>query len=154
VTSPIRHTRGPDDLAAPGLMPDDCFMWDDESECSIQSDRARATAISNFAFEWGCRFEDVVCRRRFMRRMTRQESYNARALDEAADTAAWDWAEKHGFNFRDGAFRDTEGNAHEPPEFDDTVPADWEPGEQDPVWGFCEKTTPDAIPCWRLESKS
>jgi hypothetical protein len=146
-------TPAPSDLAAPRLSPDDCFIWGEEGEFGIQSNRPRATAISHFAAAEGIRFQDVVCRRRYMRLLTRQQSYGYRAGPDRADTAAWDWAEEHGYRYRDDAFRDDEGVPHEPPPFDPVVPADWQADEDDPVWEFCAKDAPGAMPCWELEAK-
>lgn len=143
----------PDRLASPGLTPDDCFIWNDESEYGIQYNRPRATAISYFAREYGARFQDVVCRRRYWRPLTRQESYSAK-LDDISDAVAWDWADANGLLWRDGAWRDALGGAHEPPPIDVTVPEAWEPDDDCPVWEFCEKTAPGAIPCWLLELKA
>lgn len=82
----VRLAPSPDDLAAPGLSPDDCFIFGDECEFSVQhavqhADRPRATAMSLFAEEMGVDFKDVSCRVGYLRFFTRQEAYEAREVD-------------------------------------------------------------------------
>lgn len=149
--------RKPDDLAAPGLNPDDCYVFGEECEYAIQSNRKRATAIGYFAGEMGVRFQDVRCARAYIAFLTRQEAYDTQDAD---DHAFWEWFDNHEppltCRTEDKHFRCylPDGTEAKPPEFDPTVPDDWEPQEDCPVWAFCEKRAPGAIACWQLEERS
>lgn len=142
----------PDDLAAPRLCPDECYAFGEEEEFAIQSNRPRATAIGLFARDHGAAFTEVSCRRRYMRFLTRQESYEENE-EQHIDNQFWSWFDNHDPDLtRDAtpghACRAPDGSEVTPPEFDQTVPSDWTPEEADPVWAFCERKHPDAIRCW------
>lgn len=124
-------TLKPDDLVAPWLSPDDAYE-DEPDEYAIQANRPRASAIDRFAQDRGVDFANVSCRRRWLRILTRQESYEGRAMDDARQR----WEEEH------------DGDA---PDALDDVPPEWVVDEDDPAWAWCEKTTPGAIACWQLE---
>jgi hypothetical protein len=82
-----------DEIACPGLTPDDCYIFDDECEYGIQSNRKRAAATSYYAKEMGVRFRDVSCTRAYLRLLTRQESYDHDG--SRADNLFWDWYDNH-----------------------------------------------------------
>ncbi len=119
-----------DDLAEPNLSPDECYVFGEEEEYALQSTRPRATAIRLFAREHGVAFAQVSCRRRYMRLLTRQESYEAHHIDNQF----WSWFDDHDPELtRDGApgyaCRAPDGSEVIPPQFDQTVPSDWSPNE-------------------------
>lgn len=143
------EARGPDDIAAPHLSPDECYEWGEEGEYYIQSNRPRATAIDHFAREEGVRFQDVRCTRRYMRLLTRRQSWAHNAEDYARDR----WVDNHDPPLtlnRDLKWVAPDGTICEPPR-DMPMPDDWQPDEGDPVWEWCDKGDPGAIPCWYLE---
>ena len=158
-----QSVRSPDDLVCPGLRPDDCEIFDDYEGCefTIQSDRKRATAIDLYAREMGHRFQEVRCERRYLRVLTYQESYSHNAEDDARNDFEDEWADNHEpplkywtkGEFSEYGWRTPDGTKVEPPPWDGTVPADWEPGDYDPAWEFCKKTDPGAMPCWFLTER-
>lgn len=132
---------------------DDCFEWDNESEFGIQQgDRNRASAIDLYAREMGARFVDVRCTRIYARIFTLREVWEDH-LDDLLDDKVGEWADNHEpeLKWADGAWRDVDGNTYEAPEFEVTMPDDWRPDEHMPAWQVVEKSTPGAIPAWRLE---
>lgn len=139
----------PTDLVAPHLTPDRCYILDDEHEWGIQANRPRAAAISNYARAHGYRVREVTCRRRYLRLLTRQESWECHELEKAES----DWIDNHEPPLTLNANFDwvtPDGTVCELPATLGIVPSDWEPNDDDPVWEFCKKSDAGAIPCWEL----
>jgi hypothetical protein len=144
-------TNNPNDLACPGLTADHCYIWgEEEYEYSIQNaDRPRATATSLFADEVGVSFTRVSCKVAYIRFLTRQESYEMNAMEMAESH----WYDMHQPPLHLNAafeWETPDGVVVTAPAELSTVPSDWKPDEDDPVWQFCEKTTPGAVKCWTL----
>ena len=150
----------PTDLASPNLSPDECCLDENDGEFTIQSNRPRATATDYFARACRLRFQDVRCERRYLRLLTRQESYDA---SDPGGTSFWRWFDNHEprltLSWQNAPDAERicmlpNGAWIAPPKFDTTVPEDWRPNEPDPVWTWCDKKHPDAIACWFLEEKT
>lgn len=138
----------PEDLAVPNLSPDDCVkdIWDSAIGEIQPRERPRATAIDRFRREAGVDFKDVRCQAAYIRFFTRQRVWEDYGQDRWVDA----WIEEHDVTFGPAPDFTADPPIPEPPE---EPPEDWEPREEDPVWEFCTKDTPGAVPVWDLEVK-
>lgn len=150
---PRRTYGGSDDLAWPGFNLDDAYYGDEDSNpFEIQADRPRATAMARFDDEEGCGWKNVRCLRVYARPLTRQESWDAGAVDRYIDDRIDEWLGEKCLRWTNGAYRDSAGVAYEPPNFITRVPDDWAPDEGDPTWVFCGRDDPRAVRGWRCEA--
>jgi len=120
-----RERRKPDDLAWPEFDPDACCMSvDDGCEFDVQT-AARVTrneARQNIARCTGEPYAEVRVLTRYIRPLTRQEVWERVGMDR------WEW--EHW---------DEWAVLADPP---DVVPATWRPQDEDPVWGYCDRSDP------------
>lgn len=116
-------------------------------------ERSRARAMAIFARENDCSWASVRCLRGYYRLFTRQESwdegasdvFDGEAVDKRADANGLEYVLGKGWVSLSGGPVPTQPDKLEEP------PEDWEPGDGDPVWGFCSRSEPDSRRCWILE---
>lgn len=139
----------PDDPAERNPWP--CWHedgWECAGEWSMQDATkvTRGKAHAKAAREIGL-WADVAVWKRYIRILTRQESFEYSAMERVIDR----WIDNHEPPLRlndDLKYVLPDGTICEPPKSLEVVPDDWRPDEDDPVWEFVHRSHPDAMPYW------
>lgn len=135
----------------------DCVIggdpWDPDAKLYDARHCARATAVGNFAADWGIDFGEVECTTRYARWLSPREQWHSGPSDRWAD----EWVDEHDPPLHldaDLKWCLPNGTICEPPEPPDDPPEGWEPREEDPAWTFCDRDHAGAVKVYVCASKA